>query len=128
MERELTISFNGKQVIKKYSKGRNHYTRTSFPKSMLKLIVHDALFNRMKTKIICVKYNISEETLNEIIFTYKITGGTFNERIEDIPILGCKEESYYTEEELLNLPPQYSWDEVSETEKQFYFNYGRNNS
>jgi hypothetical protein len=125
---ELTITFNGKQIIKKYSKGRKHYTRVNFPKSLLKEIIHDALYKRLKVRVLYVKYNISKETLEEIIYTYKISGGTFNQLAENIPILGYKDEAYYTEKELLNLPTQYSWDEVSETEKQFYFDYGRDDS
>jgi len=125
---ELTITFNGKQIVKKYSKGRKHYTRVNFTKSLLKEIINDALFKRLKVRVVQIKYNISKVTLEEIIYTYKISGGTFNQLAENIPILGHKDEAYYTEKELLNLPTQYSWDEVSETEKQFYFDYGRNDS
>jgi hypothetical protein len=125
---ELTITFSGKHIVKRYSKGRKHYTRVNFTKSLLKEIIHDALYKRLKVKVLYIKYNISKETLEEIIYTYKISGGTFNQLAENIPILGHKDEAYYTEKELLNLPAQYSWDEVSETEKQFYFDYGRDDS
>jgi hypothetical protein len=125
---ELTITFNGKQIVKKYSKGRKHYTRVNFTKSLLKEIINDALFKRLKVRVVQIKYNISKVTLEEIIYTYKISGGTFNQLAENIPILGHKDEAYYTEKELLNLFTQYSWDEVSETEKQFYFDYGRDDS
>jgi hypothetical protein len=125
---ELTITFNGKKIIRRYSKGRKHYTRVNFTKSLLKEIIEDALFKRLKVRVVQIKYNISKVTLEEIIYTYKISGGTFNQLAENVPILGHKDETYYTEKELLNLPTQYSWDEVSETEKQFYFDYGRNDS
>lgn len=125
MEEELEIKFNGKQVNKKYSKSRNHYTRVSFPKSLLRVIVDDSLFKRIKNSVVMIKYNLSEETLEEILFMYQVTGGTFNERVEDIPILGHKDVAYYSEKELLNLPVQYSWEELSETEKQFYLDYER---
>jgi hypothetical protein len=125
---ELTITFNGKHIVKRYSKGRKHYTRVNFTKSLLKEIIEDALFKRLKVRVLQIKYNISKVTLEEIIYTYKISGGTFNQLAENVPILGHKDEAYYTEKELLNLPTQYSWDEVSETEKQFYFDYGRDDS
>lgn len=126
MEREVTIEFNGKEVNKRYSKVRRVFTRNSFPKSLLKVIVEDKLFKQLSNKKICTKYNISLITLNEIIFFYEITGGTFNKCNETIPVLGRKNTCYYdTEEELLNLPKRYSWEELSDTEKQFYIDYGK---
>lgn len=71
-------------------------------------------------------------TEEEIRSTFQITRmlylGIYQTMMLDIKntssaVLGHKNESYYTEEELLKGIPQYTFDELSQQEKEFYLNY-----
>jgi hypothetical protein len=73
------------------------------------------------------QYKVSIELLQDI-FSELIQGLEFlNIKLENKKekILGNRQETYYSEEELLLGLPTYIWKDLSITEKQFYKNYGR---
>jgi len=71
--------------------------------------------------------------LQEIRDTFHLTKVLFNgirrqlkietKRYPSTGKWGHKDESYYTEEELLKGIPEYTFEELSQQEKQFYLNY-----
>lgn len=65
-------------------------------------------------KILGITYARVNTIVSKYMINYK----------KDTITLGHKEESYYTEEELLN-PPKYSWEGLTQTEQNFYNNYNK---
>jgi hypothetical protein len=71
------------------------------------------------------KFNTVASVIRKIEQIYSDTGGTFNKFIAVTRILNSKNETYFSEEELLNQFKNYTWEELSEEEKYFYKNYNK---
>jgi NTP pyrophosphatase (non-canonical NTP hydrolase) len=83
----------------------------------------------IKNKLIinAIKNNISKDTIKKI---YKTTirnieylENKINYKFKNNIHFGYKNDSYYSEEELIKGIPEYKWEELSKEEIEFYYNY-----
>lgn len=109
---EEKISLNGKFLIKK------DFTRTELA------AIRDEIIRGTPEGLICRKFDITENVLNNIYGNFKEIMAAVNAGMPKC-ILGSKTEAYFSEEQMLADLPQYSWKDLSRLEKQFYFNYGK---
>jgi hypothetical protein len=109
---EEKISLNGKFLIKK------DFTRAELA------AIRDEIIRGTPEGLICRKFDITENVLNNIYGNFKEIMAAVNAGMPKC-ILGSKTEAYFSEEQMLAELPKYSWKDLSRVEKQFYFNYGK---
>jgi len=100
------------------------YTRRVFTRGELESIKAEIIKGNTIAKI-AKDYQVDYWVISTI-FKEFILNGPYNKNKNPTVKLGHKDEEYYTEEEMLSGIDysSYTWDNLTEEEKQFYLNYG----
>jgi hypothetical protein len=99
------------------------YTKRYFTRKEL-LDIRQAIVDGDIIEIIAYKYKVGTKVIRYLFKDFiqtmdalRIPSGEYK--------LGHKDDSYYSEEEMLEGLPQYKWEDLDYYEKKFYLNYGR---
>ena len=100
-----------------------NYTKRYFTRKEL-LDIRQAIIDGDIIEMIAYKYNVGTKVIRYLFRDFihtmdalRIPSGEYK--------LGHKDDSYYTEEELLEGLPTYKWEDLDHYEKKFYLNYGK---
>jgi hypothetical protein len=90
------------------------------------LDIKNSLLAGVQVKKIAKKYSVCSRVIDTIFKEFLLDKKNFYPSTQ----LGSKDEEYYTEEEMLSGIDysSYTWDNLTEEEKQFYLNYGKQNN
>jgi hypothetical protein len=112
------INFHGK-----YSPKYRGNTRLSFSYDEV-IEALELLKNKVKLNKIAAKFKTSSKIILAMEELYNKSAGTLKRNIISNTKFGNRNDTYITEEFLLN-SPKYSWESLNANEKYFYLNYGK---
>ena len=75
---------------------------------------------------ICKVYKVDRLVVQELFKEFILTLDSIR-KYSPRAVIGNKNTSYFTENEMLAGLPVYTWEELSKLEKHFYLNYGKEN-
>jgi|688.fasta_scaffold2062163_2 hypothetical protein len=99
-------------------KQRSHGKFIYFSPKEIKF-VGESIEKGKSTKYLTELFGVGTEKIFRVLEQYLQTLSKKRSR------LGYKDESYYTEEQMLKGLPQYKWEDLDYYEKQFYLKYGK---
>jgi transposase-like protein len=107
------------QLLGEYSS----ITKKSFTRQEI-LNIAESIIKGYNIVGIARKYKVNDKVIDKIFKEFLM----HKANRDNILVTGClghKDVEYYEEEELLNLDLEYTWEKLSEVEKQFYLDYGK---